>query len=68
MFVLAACGGGDSEADPAAIDNHLNQIIVREEADREQRVADARVREAIRANEMEEEAANSSNEATNAAE
>ena len=55
---LAACGPGDAESDPAAIDAHLNQAIAREEADRRQLVEKARAREAVRDGQMEQNAAN----------
>ncbi|HEX8528331.1 hypothetical protein [Allosphingosinicella sp.] len=67
LLLPAACGGGEPEADPAAIDNHLNQILAREEADREKLVAEARIREAVRESEMEQDAVNYSNNRANAA-
>ncbi|MDP8994858.1 MAG: hypothetical protein M3N07_07760 [Pseudomonadota bacterium] len=57
-LALAACGSGEPEADPAALDQHFNEIIARDEANRAQAVTDARAREAQRMREMEAKVAN----------
>jgi len=55
---LAGCGGDDENGQAAAVDNHLNQILAQEEQDRQNLIADARAREAVREREMEAKAAN----------
>ena len=61
LLALASCGGGE-EADPAAIDAHLNQLIKDEAAERRRLVDEARVREAQRTREMEANVANYSSD------
>lgn len=57
-LVLSGCGGSQPEADPAMVDQHINQILIREEAQHDNAVAAARAREAVREQEMEAKAAN----------
>ena len=51
---LAACGRSEPTPDPAVIDQHLNNMIAQEEADRRRRVEEARAREDVREREMEQ--------------
>jgi hypothetical protein len=57
------CGEGTPEADPAAVDRHLNRIIAIDNAERANAVVEARAREDVREAAMEEKAANHSNAA-----
>ena len=58
LLALAGCGRDDENGQAAAVDNHLNQIIAQEEQDRQNLIAEARAREALREREMEAKAAN----------
>ena len=50
----SACGRGEPTPDPAALDAHFNNMIAEEEAERRRLVEEARDREDVRENEMEE--------------
>jgi hypothetical protein len=54
----AACGDQEPKADPAAVDKHLNKIIADEEAQKNRLVEEARDREDVRENEMEQRSEN----------
>ena len=54
---LAGCRDSEPEVDPAAVDAHLNGIIANEAKAREQLVEDARDREDVREEAMEQRAA-----------
>jgi hypothetical protein len=56
-FPLSGCGGGEAEADPAALDRAFNQIIANDQAERRRLVEEARDREEVREREMEQRAA-----------
>jgi len=60
-LALAACGERQPKPDNAAIDRHLNQMIVDEEAERRRLIEEARDREEVREREMEQREANYSN-------
>ncbi|HEX8654322.1 MAG TPA: hypothetical protein VF693_03755 [Allosphingosinicella sp.] len=68
---MSGCRGGEAEADPAALDQAFNQIIVNDQAERRRLVEEARDREEVREQEMEQRAAGyddgNSAEAANAA-
>jgi flagellar motility protein MotE (MotC chaperone) len=53
-LAATACGRGESEPDPAALDAHFNNMIAEEEAERRRLVEAARDREDIRENEMDQ--------------
>lgn len=55
---LAACGESEPKPDPAVIDQHLNEAIARDEAERRRLVEEARAREDVREEEMKEREAN----------
>ena len=55
---LAACGESEPKPDPAVIDQHLNQLIAQDEAERRRLVEDARAREDVREQEMKQREAN----------
>lgn len=55
---LLACGESEPKPDPAVIDQHLNQLIAQDEAERRRLVEEARVREDVREEEMKEREAN----------
>lgn len=57
-LALASCGSGQPEADPAAVDSHLNQIVANEEAAKERLIEEARDREDVREREMEQREVN----------
>ena len=57
-LALVACGERQVQPDNAAIDRHLNQMIVEEEAERRRLIEEARDREEVREKEMEQRAAN----------
>ena len=53
-LAAAGCGRGEPEPDNAAIDYTLNQLIANDEAEKQQLVEEARAREDVRENEMEQ--------------
>ena len=57
-LLLASCGSGEAEADPQAVDAHLNRIVERDEAERRRLVEEARTREDVREREMEQRSGN----------
>ena len=57
------CGEGTPRADPAAVDRHLNRIMAEDDAERANAVVEARAREELREEAMEEKAENYSNAA-----
>ena len=56
LLGLAACSRGDPEPDPVVLDQTFNNIIAEQEAQRARLVEEARIREAQRMREMEENA------------
>lgn len=56
-IALSGCGTGEEEADPVALDQTLNQIIVNDQIERRRLVEEARDREEVREREMEQRAA-----------
>jgi hypothetical protein len=61
--LAAACGRSEPEVDPAAVDSHLNQIIANEVTQRANLIDEARAREDVREQEMEERIDNYSGKA-----
>jgi hypothetical protein len=61
--LAAACGRGEPDVDPAVVDSHLNQIIANDLAERANLVDEARAREEVREQEMEERIDNYSGKA-----
>jgi low affinity Fe/Cu permease len=61
--LVAGCGRSEPQADPAAIDATLNRLIAEDEAERNQLVVDARVREEAREREMADNEQNYANTA-----
>ena len=57
-LLAPACGSGEPEADPAALNATLNAIVARDEAERANMIAESRAREAARMREMEQNAQN----------
>lgn len=55
---LAACGESEPKPDPAIIDQHLNQLIAQDEAERRRLVEEARAREDVREAEIKERETN----------
>jgi len=55
-IALSGCGADEDEADPAALDQTLNQIIVNDQMERRRLVEEARDREEVREREMEQRA------------
>jgi len=56
-IAVSGCGAGEDEADPAALDQTFNQIIVNDQVERRRLVEEARDREEVREREMEQRAA-----------
>ena len=57
-LAVSACGRGEPEPDPAALDAHFNNMIAEEEAERRRLIEAARGREDVRNKEMEQRADN----------
>ncbi|HYJ30063.1 MAG TPA: hypothetical protein VEW25_06955 [Allosphingosinicella sp.] len=60
---LVACGDREQKPDPEVIDQHLNRLIAQEEAERRRLVEEARVREDVREEEMEQRESNAGDNA-----
>ena len=52
--VVSGCGRSEPEPDPAALDAHFNNIIAEDEAQKARLIEEARDREDVRENEMDQ--------------
>jgi hypothetical protein len=65
VLLLCACSRSQPQPDPKVLDAHFNKIIADEEAERRRLVEEARDREDVREQEMEDRAENYSENSAN---